>query len=70
MLSFRCFDFLFKTKEKKKDTKVLAWTICEDISFVPEDLKRKGFVKDRILAMIVIIITKIGINRTGKHNLH
>lgn len=36
-----------------------------------EDLKeRKGLVKDRILTMIVIIITKIGINRTGKHNLH
>lgn len=36
-----------------------------------EDLKeRKGLVKDKILTLIVIIITKIGINRTGKHNLH
>lgn len=35
-----------------------------------EDLKEsKGRVKDRILTMIVII-TKIGINRTGKHKLH
>ena len=32
--------------------------------------ERKGLVKDRILTMIVIIITKIGINRTGKHHLH
>ena len=58
---------------KKKCTKVLVWTVCEDV-FVPLSVKiwrrEKGLVKDRILTMIVIIITKIGINRTGKHNLH
>lgn len=34
------------------------------------DFKRKGLLEDRILTMIVIIIKKIGINSTGKHNLH
>lgn len=33
-----------------------------------EDLKRGGLVKNRILT--IIIITKIGINRIGEHNLH
>lgn len=70
MLSFRCFDFLFKTKGKKC-SRVLAWTLYENV-FVPlsEDFKRKGPFKDRIITMIVIIITKIGIDSTGKHNLH
>lgn len=65
---------IFNLRPKnKKYTKVLVWTECEDFfcSFESEDWKeREGFVKDRIHTMIVIIITKIGINRTGKHNLH
>lgn len=39
-------------------------------SIKSEDFRRKGLFKDRILTMIVIIITKIGINSTGKRNLH
>lgn len=39
-------------------------------SIESEDFKRKGPFKDRIITMIVIIITKIGIDSTGKHNLH
>lgn len=71
MLSFRCFDFLFKTKGKKC-SRVLAWTVYENV-FVPlrvKILREKGSFKDRIITMIVIIITKIGIDSTGKHNLH
>lgn len=37
-------------------------------SIESEDFKRKGPFKDRIITMIVI--TKIGIDSTGKHNLH
>lgn len=71
MLSFRCFDFLFKTKKKKKMYQSFSMdSMCGRFCSIEcEDLKRKG-LKDRILTMIVIIITKIGINRTGKHNLH
>lgn len=71
MLSFRCFDFQFKTKKKmyKSFSMDSMWGSFCSIEY--EDLKeRKGLVKDKILTLIVIIITKIGINRTGKHNLH
>lgn len=41
-MAFRCSDFQFKTKKKLNCTKVLVWTVCEDI-FVPlsEDWKER-----------------------------
>lgn len=67
MLSFRFSNFQFKTKKKKMYKSFNIWAVCEDVFVLTE---RKGLAKDIIVTMIVIIITKLGINRTGKHNLH